>query len=599
MTKRKTLAVTVRGLASLMLVLVLGLSVSHAQEVRTDAAGASIERKGAESAQGVLATGRQSVQALGEATSEIGGSFRAGGRHAASQGRKLWHDVMLPAMQRMAAALPGVLKAIVLLLAFWLVGKLAGTCVRKLLGLTSIDERAVRDWGLDSLLKREDGSARSLACLADCAVKWFFILFGFVAFFNALNLAMVAGPLQNVLNRIVGAIPNLIKAAAILFLYWVIAALSRAALTRALGAVKFDARFGKHLTVPQGEGPAVTPSAMLGKLLFYVILLFGVPPFLQALGQQALVYPLQEMLAKALNFLPNLFAAAIILVVGRIVATIVREVVSNFLAASGADAGAEKLGLGKLLGANKLSGIVSKIAYFFILIPILVQAVDCLAIKAISDPIKATLQSILAAVPAVMVALIIVIVGYVVAKAVRSLVETFLSGVGFDALPKRLGLSFLETKEGQMPPSGLVAAGVAVIIILITAQQASASLGFNQLADLIRRVVEYLPNLIVGLVILMAALGLGKYVGSLVERALGSHANAAMLSGLARYAVILLGASMALEQLGVGNEIVMLALGALLGGSALALGLAFGLGGKDRARELVDNWNRDNKGGAT
>ncbi len=592
MTKHKAMNVPVNGLASLIVALALSLPAAYAQESNTADINTAIE-KNTGASQGVLATGRQSVQALGEATSELGGSLRTGSRSAVGQGRKLWQDVMLPAAQRLAAALPGVLKAIVLLLAFWLVGKLAGACVRKLLSLTSIDERAVRDWGLDSLLKKADGGTRSLAGLAGCAVKWFFILFGFVAFFNALNLAMVAGPLQNVLDRIVGAVPSLIKAAAILFLYWVIAALARAAVTRTLNAMKFDARFGKHLAMPQGEGQAVTPSVMIGKLLFYVILLFGVPPFLQALGQQALVYPLQDMLSKALGFLPNLFAAAIILIVGRIVATIVREVVCNFLAASGADAGAEKLGLGKVLGANKLSSIVSKIAYFFIFIPILAQAVDSLAIKAISDPIKATLQNILEAIPALMVALIIVIIGCVVAKVVRSMVETFLSGVGLDALPKRLGLAFLETKEGQMPPSGLVAAAVAVVIILITAQQASASLGFSQLADLIRRVVEYLPNLVVGLVILLAALSLGKYVGSLVSHSLGSHANAGMLSIVARYSVILLGVSMALEQLGVGNEIVMIALGALLGGSALALGLAFGLGGKDRASKLIEGWSRD------
>ncbi|MDD4102107.1 MAG: mechanosensitive ion channel [Kiritimatiellae bacterium] len=591
MTKHKAMTVTVRGLASLLLVLALGLPAAYAQEADTSEINPGIE-KPAESSRGVLATGRQSVQALGEATSEIGGSFRTGGKRAAGQGRKLWQDVMLPAAQRMAAALPGVLKAVVLLLAFWLVGKLAGACVKKLLSLTSIDERAARDWGLDSLLKKAGGGTRSLAGMAGGAIKWFFILFGFVAFFNALNLAMVAGPLQNVLDRIVGAVPSLIKAAAILFLYWVIAALVRAAVTRTLGAMKFDSRFGKHIAMPQGEGTAVPPSVMIGKLLFYVILLFGVPPFLQALGQQALVYPLQEMLSKTLGFLPNLFAAAIILVVGRIVATIVREVVCNFLAASGADAGAEKLGLGKVFGANKLSNIASKIAYFFIFIPILVQAVDSLAIKAISDPIKATLQTILAAIPSLMVAVIIIIIGCVVAKVVRSMLESFLSGVGLDSLPKRLGLAFLETKEGQLPPSGLIAAAVAAVIMLITAQQASASLGFDQLAELIRRVVEYLPNLVVGLVILLAALSLGNYAGSLVSRSLSSHANAGMLSIVARYAVILLGVSMALEQLGVGKEIVMLALGALLGGSAIALGLAFGLGGKDRARELIENWSR-------
>ncbi|MDD4017512.1 MAG: mechanosensitive ion channel [Kiritimatiellae bacterium] len=542
---------------------------------------------------GVIETGRQSLQAVGEATSELGGSLRSGGLQAVDQSRQLWQDVLLPTAQRVAAALPGLLKALVLLLAFWGVGMLAGACVRKLLNLTKLDDRAVRDWGLESLLKKPDGQMRSLAGLAGGAVKWVFLLFGFVAFFNAVNLSIVAGPLQNVLDRIVGAVPGLIKAAAILFVYWVLAAVARAGVTRALGVLKFDAHAGKHLSVPRDGGVPLGPSAMIGRLLFYVILLFGVPPFLQALGQQALVAPLQDMLSKALGFLPNLFAAAIILVVGRIVATIVREVVGNFLAASGADAGAEKLGLGKVLGANKLSAIVSKIAYFFIFIPILVSAVDSLGIKAISEPIKAMLQNILEAVPALLVATVIVAVGYVVAKVVRSLVEAFLSGVGLDALPGRLGLAFLEAKEGQMAPSKLIGAALAVVIMLITAQQASASLRFNQLAGLLGRVVEYLPNLAVGLVILLAALSLGKYLGSLVAGSLGGHAHANVLAGVARYAVILLGVSMALEQLGVGEEILLVAVGALLGCSALALGLAFGLGGKDRARELIERWSRN------
>ncbi len=545
------------------------------------------------SSSGVMETGRQSLQAVVEATSELGGSLREGGHQAVDQSRQLWQDVLLPTVQRVAAVLPGLLKALVLLLAFWCVGILAGAGVRKLLNLTKLDDRAVRDWGLESLLKKSDGQMRSLAGLAGSVVKWLFLLFGFVAFFNAINLSIVAGPLQTVLNRIVGAVLGLIKAAAILFVYWGLAAVARAGITRALGVLKFDAYAAKHLSVPQEAGGRLAPSAMIGRLFFYVILLFGVPPFLQALGQQALVVPLQDMLSKALGFLPNLFAAAIILIVGRIVATIVREVVGNFLAASGADAGAEKLGLGKVLGANKLSDIVSKIAYFFIFIPILVSAVDSLGIKAISEPIKAMLQNILEAVPALLVAAVIVAVGYVVAKVVRSLVETFLSGVGLDTLPGRLGLTFLEAKEGQMPPSRLVGAALAVVIMLITAQQASASLRFNQLAELLRRVVEYLPNLAVGLVILLAALSLGKYLGSLVASSLSSHAHVNVLAGVARYAVILLGVSMALEQLGVGEEILLVAVSALLGCSALALGLAFGLGGKDRARELIERWSRD------
>jgi len=576
------------ALASLLLA---GLFLPHAS-LRAQTA-AKPDQPTAVRSSGVVETGRQSVQAVGEATSELGNSLRSGRRQAVTQSRKLWQDVLLPAGQRFATAIPVVLKALILLLAFWLAGTFAGTCVTKLLNMTQIDDRAIRDWGLEGLLKQPDGQKRSLAKLVGGAVKWLLILFGFVAFFNALNLVMVAGPLQNILDRIIGAIPNLLKAAAILFVYWVIAAVARAGVTRALGAMKFDARFGKHLTVPADDDkqpPA--PSVMIGRLLFYVILLFGVPPFLQALGQQALVAPLQEMLAKALGFLPNLFAAAIILIVGRIVATIVREVVSNVLSASGADAGAAKLGLGKVMGTRTLSGICGKIAYFFIFIPILVAAIDSLGITAISDPIKAMLQKILEAVPAMLVAAVIIAIGYVVAKIVRSLIESFLSGVGLDALPDRLGLSFLSAKEGQLPPSGVIGAATAVIIMLITAQQACASLRFQQLADLLRRVVEYLPSLLVGIVILLAALSLANYLAALVAKALEGHQNATLLSGVTRYAVLLLGAGMALEQLGVGKEIVTIAVAALFGGGAIAVGLAFGLGGKDRARELIESWNK-------
>lgn len=536
---------------------------------------------------------RQSVQSIGEATGDIGGAIKSGGSAAVEQGRKLWQDALLPAAQRTTSAIPALLKALLLLLAFWIAGRLAGACVRKLLNLTRIDNLAAKDWGLEGMLKRPDGTQRSLAAMTGNMVKWLLLLFGFVAFFNALNLTQVAGPLQGVLDRIVSIVPSLLHGAAILLIYWAIAAVVRMAIIRGLGALKFDERAGKRLAVKGSEDNAgAAPSVMIGRLAFYVILLFGVPPFLQALGQEALVVPLQNMLSTALEFLPKLIAAALILVVGRIVATIVREVIGNFLAAGGIDKGADKLGLDKFLGEIKVSDIVARIAYFFILIPIIISAVDSLSIKVISDPIKSMLQGILAAVPALLAATVIVIIGCLVARLVRSLVENFLSGVGFDSLPGRLGLDFLEPKSGQLGLSGIGGAIVGVIIILITAQQATATLKFTQLADLLRQVVEYLPHLLAALGILLAAFSIGKYVGTLVARAMEGQSHAGLLSAVARYAITLLGVGMALEQLGIGAEIVGIAIAAILGGAALALGLAFGLGGKDQARETIDRWTK-------
>ena len=74
--------------------------------------------------------------------------------------------------------------------------------------------------------------------------------------------------------------------------------------------------------------------------------------------------------------------------VGGIIATIVREVVTNFLAAAGADSGAERLGFGRIFGDKKLSGVVGVIAYFLIIVPVIMSAADSLQITAISDPVK-------------------------------------------------------------------------------------------------------------------------------------------------------------------------------------------------------------------
>jgi hypothetical protein len=193
------------------------------------------------------------------------------------------------------------------------------------------------------------------------------------------------------------------------------------------------------------------------------------------------------------------------------------------------------------------------------------------------------LQKILEAVPALLVAAVIVAIGYVVAKIVRSLLESFLSGVGLDALPGRLGLNFLSAKEGQLPPSGALGAAAAVVIMLITAQQACASLRFQQLADLLRRVVEYLPNLVVGIVILLAALSLANYLAALVAKALDGHPHPRCCRAWPAARCSCSASAWPLNSSAWREEIVMIAVAALFGGGALAVGLAFGLGGKDRA----------------
>ena len=526
------------------------------------------------------------------AVDETGNAVKATGEQVADQGRQVWHEALLPMWERLLTSLPSILKAFGLLLVFWIAAVFLGGLVTRLLLKTEVDNKLAADWGLDRLIG-SDENKDAFEKSAGTVVKWIILLFGFVAFFNALNLGMVAGPLQNILNKISGAVPAVLNAAVILLGYWLVATVLRFVVTKALNAVSFDKRVEKWLPSREEDGEVVGPSSTIGRLLFYIVLLIGIPPFLEALGQQALVEPLSDMFSKVFAFLPNVLAALILLFIGRLVATIVREVVTNLLAASGVDGFAERFGFGKMEGTKRVSEIVGAIAFFFVIIPIVVAAVDSLQIEAISGPVKATLEQLLAAIPLVLVAIVVVGIGYFVAKAVRGLVESFLSGVGFDALPSKLGLSFLQPKEGQPNLSSIAGTVIMAVILLLTAEQALATLELGELSALVGGLISYLPNLLVGVVIILVGLSLGSYVAGLLGSVLSGSPHKTFVSSVAKYAIIFLTFSMGLNQLGVGEDIVRIAVSAVLGGSALALGLAFGLGGRDRAKEIVDKSLRE------
>lgn len=530
-----------------------------------------------------------------------------------AQTAELWHDVLLPMWQRFASSLPSLVKALLLLLLFWLLAIIAGAAVRRLLDLTRIDERAARDWGLDGALRRPDGSTRSVSGLAGRVVRWILMLFGLVAFFQALNLEMVATPLQNVADTIIGVLPNLLAAAVILFVYWIVASVVRLGVTKLLTAVRFDERAGRYLggreraDAIDTEGAVdadadakgdtdvereTAPSAVIGRLVFYLILLLALPPFLDALGQTALVAPLVAMLGKALAFVPNIFAAVLLFVIGKLVATIVREVSSNALAASGIDGAAERFGITRVLGTRRPSQVIGALAYFFILLSVIVAAIDALRIEAIAAPVQSTLARILAAIPALFVALVVVAIGWAVARAVREGVTAFLAGVGVDGYPERFGLTFLSPREGRPTLSAIGGTAAMVVILLLTAEQALATLDLERLAALVGDLIAYLPSLLAGVAIVLVALAVAGIAARLVGDALGDSAQARLAVPLTRWSIVFLGVSMGLSQLGVGERIVTVAVSAALFGIAAALALAFGLGGRDRARELIEKAGR-------
>ncbi len=517
--------------------------------------------------------GRRAVEATRDVVAE-------GGTGVVEGGKALWTDGVVKTFKRIGPMLIPILIALAILLVAWIVGSIIGGWVTKGLRATDWDNRLAANTGIEKVAEGD------IEATAGTVVKWVIMLGGLVAAFNSLNLGMVAAPIQNVLTQIGSAVLSLLQALLILVVAWLIASAVRFLTSRGLAAVGFDNWAGRYIPERVVEGERVGASVQVGRLLFYLILVLALPLFLEALGQESLVQPINEMFSKVFAFIPNIIAALILVVIAKWAATFVREVVVNLLAVAGLDRFAEKWGFNT--GGKALSDIIGAVVYFFVLIPILIAAVDNLGIDAISGPVKATLQQLLSAVPLVFVAIIVIGIGYYIAKAIRGVVQSFLEGVGFDSLPEKLGLGFLKPKEGRASLSAIAGAVVMGVILLLTAEQALSTLNMDELAHMVGGLLTYLPNLLVGLAIIVAGLSIGAYVGRLISDLLSSHPQGKLVSMIANYFIVFLAFSMGLSQMGVGEEVVQVAVSAVLGGVALALALAFGLGGRDKAAQFLN-----------
>ncbi len=109
-----------------------------------------------------------------------------------------------------------------------------------------------------------------------------------------------------------------------------------------------------------------------------------------------------------LRFLPNLFAAGLILGIGWFIARIVQRILTNLLVAIRADRLSERVGLAPVLGTQRLSGVLGLVVYILILIPVLIAALNALALEATTRPASNMLTMILEAIPAIFAAMLLV-----------------------------------------------------------------------------------------------------------------------------------------------------------------------------------------------
>ncbi len=520
--------------------------------------------------------------------------------------------------------LPNLIGAIAILVVGFIVAYIVALAVRKLLKKTNLDDRLAA-----SVTGRQPHEVPAAKWISDI-VFWIIALFAIVAFLQALNLSTVSEPLNNLLTTILEYLPRIFSAAALLAVAWGVATVVRAIVNRTLGSLNLDDRLAENTGVDPRQS-SIHIHETLGNALYWFIFLLFLPPILNALAFDGLLTPIENLIDQFLAAIPQIITALLVLAAGWLLAKIARGIVTNLLSATGIDNLGNRLGLSRNAAPGKglsLSGLAGTIVYVFILIPFAIAALNELDIQAISVPAISMLNQILNFIPLLLAAGVVLTVFYFIGKFVGDLVSSLLTSAGFDSVLDILGLpdispppapetysppvigtpseftviqpptpvGFSESTVAQPPtpvsqgqsPSEIVGLITLVGIVLFGAVTATEILQLDQLTLIVRAVMEIAAQVLVGVVIF----AIGLYVANLAFRLIKSSSSTSSntLAQAARVAILAFVGALALAQMGVATNIVNLAFGLLLGSVAVAIAIAFGLGGRDVASEELRNW---------
>jgi small-conductance mechanosensitive channel len=181
--------------------------------------------------------------------------------------------------------------------------------------------------------------------------------------------------------------------------------------------------------------------------------------------------------------------------------------------------------------------------------------------------------------PNLLSAIVIFAVGYLISRLLGSGVRKVLARTRFDAFAAR----HFRGGTAHRTASSLAGSTVFWLGLLVTLSMAANSLGLGTLSAGINRILEFIPRVLVAGVIIGVAIPVARLLGNLVQGVTSS-----LVGRAAQIAVLVLAGFMAFDELGISNRIVVTTFTAVLGAAAVAIAIAFGVGGIPAARELVN-----------
>ncbi|MEI8409764.1 MULTISPECIES: mechanosensitive ion channel family protein [unclassified Kribbella] len=208
-----------------------------------------------------------------------------------------------------------------------------------------------------------------------------------------------------------------------------------------------------------------------------------------------------------------------------------------------------------------------------------------------TQPFEDAFGKLLGFIPNLLGGLVILVVGYFVAKVLGKLVGKLLGRVGFDQWMERAGVSGVLQRSGTgLTASDMLGKVVFWFVFLISFTMFASALGVPEISAFMSDMLGYIPRIFAAIVIICLAALFANFLAAIIRGATGNET----LAKVGKYAILVYAAFAALTQLGIAVQLTGNTLLIVLAGAALAMGLAFGLGGREMAGRALGNlFDRD------
>lgn len=372
--------------------------------------------------------------------------------------------------------------------------------------------------------------------------------------------------LDNMLNSISNSagdfLPSTLGAILILIIGWFVAGFLKRIITKLIKKTGVDERMNSD---------KITISSFVGKLVYFLAMIFVFMLVLEKLGMQSVLDPVKNLLNGFLAYIPNIIGAGLVGYIGYMLATMVSELVG--MSGETIKSFIPKLGISEGID---LVGILKKVVFIFIFIPLLISALNILNMDTISEPATEILTQFFSAIPKVLLAVFILMLFVIGGKFITQMLKEVLEKMNLDKLTGQLHLGSL-TQNTNLPKTiANIAYFFIVIFGLLTALE---KLEFAQLTEIIQTITTLSGKILFGLIIIL----IGNWISILAKNAFGKNESNAFVSSIIRTAVLAIFLAMGLKTMGMADDIINMAFGITLGTIAITVALSFGLGGREAA----------------